>query len=148
KLNKQGGNVIGVNLITYLLPFVTEDRVSLSDHGAANNVGKVSVKLDRGVAGTGEAPTSKDPNGHVEISPEFLAQDVSREFGCPKQRVQTMIHGHDFVDVVNAISIVEALLQFNQGKKVGPVTVDFVCAHEAEGRFATVITRGHEQVQG
>src|SRR5580692_2130684 len=117
------GYIVTVNLIAYLLPFVTVDSVFLAGDGAVNNISQIAVQFHGGMLRTGKAAAAKDAYRHLKVAPEFLAHDIGGHFGSAKNRVQTLVDGHTLVHAIEAAGIVVALVQFDQGQIIGPVAV-------------------------
>src|SRR6266849_6392860 len=92
KLQKQSSDIAAVNLVPDLLPFVAVNLVFLSGDGAQNDVGQITVQLDRRVLRSGQTAAAKNSRRHLEVAAEFLAHHVSRDFRRTEKRVQAAVN--------------------------------------------------------
>src|SRR6516164_4866196 len=102
------------------------------------------------MAGSRETTAPEANCGHTEVAPVLLHEQVGGELGGPKQAVGGGVDAAGFVDalVVFFARVVPAGGPLLQRKLVGSIAVDFVAAHEDEGRFRAVAAGCLQQAQG
>ena len=146
---KRPDDVVAVDLIADLFPFIPIYRVHLAVEANLDQVRKEAMELHAGVGRAGQTSPAKDPDSHSEIAAVFLSQDVCGRFGCSEERVQAPVNPAGFVYtvVVFGISIVIPRFQFRQRQLVGSVAVYLVGAHVDEHSIRTELPRGFEQIE-
>ncbi len=144
------GDVVGVDVVADLLPFVAEDFVFPAFEVALHEVGQKAMQFDPAVVGTGEAAAAQAAGGHSEIPAVFLDHDICRHLGRAEERVLGLVDGKIFGDAlsVGVIGVVPAGFQLSQSNGVGPVAIDLVRGHVDEGGFRAGLAGGFQQVQG
>src|SRR5213078_1685990 len=146
---KRPDDVVAVDLIADLFPFIPIYRVHLAVEANLDQVRKEAMELHAGVGRAGQTSPAKDPDSHSEIAAVFLSQDVCGRFGCSEERVQAPVNPAGFVYtvVIFGIGIVIPRFQFRQRQLVGSVAVYLVGAHVDEHSIRTELPRGFEQIE-
>ena len=142
--------IVAVDVVAHLLPFVAKDPVGLARRGAFHEVGEKAVQLGPRVAGAGQAAAAEDPRWHPEITPVLLHQHVGGDFARAEKRVLRLVDGHALVDAdgirVRRVDL-PALFQLHERQPVRRVTIDLVGARENEDRLGAVQPSGFQHVQ-
>ena len=143
----RGGHIAGMDLIAHLFAFIAVDRIFLSGNRAMADISEIAVQFDSRVLRSGQAASPKNTYRHLEISSEFLAQDIRRDLGCPKKRVRGLVDGHGFIDAVQPICEVPSRFQLDERQVIGTVAIHLVGAGETEGRILAEIPRRHQEIE-
>jgi hypothetical protein len=85
EMDEKLSDIIGVDLVANLLALVPENRVAAPLNGAAYDVVQVPVKFDTRVLRTRKTAAAKNSYRHLKVTPEFLAEHVSRELGSSEE---------------------------------------------------------------
>jgi hypothetical protein len=80
ELEHESGYILGVDVVSNLLSFVTEYSVLTSLDIALDQIVQKSVQLDSGVIRPCQATTAQATSRHVVVSPILLHHDVSGQF--------------------------------------------------------------------
>lgn len=142
--------IVAVDVVADLLPFVSENLVLTSFDGAFHEVGEEAVELGTGVAGAGEAAAAEARRLHIEIAAVFLDHDIGGDFRCAEDGVDAVVDGHGLSDAVGVFVVggdFPAGLLLDEGKGIGAVAVDFIGGREEEYSLGRVEARGLKHVE-
>ncbi len=144
------GDVVGVDVVSYLLAIVAEDFVFPAFEIALHKVGQKAMQLDSTVIRAGEAAAAQAAGGHAEIPAVFLDHDIGRDFGSPEEGVLGLVDGKVFGDAIGigGVGVVPAGVQLGQSNGIRPVTIDLIGGHVDEGGFRAGLAGGFEEIQG
>ena len=80
-------DVVGMNVIAYLLTLVAEYFVSAPFQIAEDEVTEKAMQLDPRVVRTGQASCAQTTGGHLEVPPVLLHHHIGSHFGGAKNGV-------------------------------------------------------------
>ena len=145
----EAGDVLTVDVVTYLLAFVSKDLVFAAFEIAFDEVGEEPMKFDAGVIGAGEASAAQAAGRHAEIATVFLDHHIPGNFGGSEQGMLALIDGEIFGDAVGVgrIGVVPAGFEFGERNCIWSVAINLVRGHVREGRFRAGATCGLKKVQ-
>lgn len=146
ELLDEASYIMGMDVVTDLLAFVSEDLVFSSFQVALHEVREETMQFDSGVIGAGEAASSQAAGGHSEIATVFLDHDVGGYFGSSEEGMLRLVDGKVFGNAVfvGRIVVVPASFEFFEFDSIRSVTVDLVGRHVDEGRFGTGLPSSFE----
>src|SRR5262245_10462225 len=88
----------GMEIVSYLLPFIAENRVRLSAHPGFDKIGKEAVQLCTGMGRSGETSSAKNTSFKSKISAVLLYQKIPGRFTYSKQAVGGGIDRHRLIN--------------------------------------------------
>src|SRR5881296_199371 len=98
-------DVVGVKVVTDLLPLVPEHLVGQTGDGTPGQVGKEAVHLGRRVPWTGDAPAAKAHRPHAKVATVLLDEDIGGQLGSPEKGMLRLVEGHALIDAMLAIKV-------------------------------------------
>ena len=79
--------IVGMNVVAYLLSFVTINRVRLAREGTLNKISQKAMQLRARMRRAGKAAAAEGAGFQFEVASIFLRQDVGGDFAGAEQTV-------------------------------------------------------------
>ena len=150
KFPHEAGHIFAVDVVAYLLSFISKNLVFAALEIALHEIAKEAVQFDPSVVRTSEATAAQAAGRHIEITPVFLNHHISRHFRGTEKRVFRLIDGKALGNTmfVVGIGIIPTRLEFAQSDCIWTVAIDFVRGHVDKRRLRTSAAGGFEHIKG
>jgi hypothetical protein len=146
----EAGDILAVDVVTDLLPFVAKDLVFTALEVAFHQIREESVEFDTGMVRARKAAAAQAARWHAEVAPVFLHHYISRNLRGSKEAVLALVNREVLRDAVGecGVIVVPAGIEFLESDGVRTVTVNFVGGHVDKRGLGAGPAHGLEQVQG
>lgn len=139
-----------MNVVAYLLAFVSKNLVFAALEIALHEIAKEAVQFHPSMVRTGEATAAQATGRHIEITSVFLHHYISRHLRGTEERVFRLIDRKALRNTVLVvrIGVIPARVEFAQSDRIRAVAIDFVRRHVDKRRLRTSAPGGFEHIKG
>lgn len=142
-------DVVRVDVISHLLPFVAKDRIFPPFQIASYQIANEPMELYAGMIRSGQATAAQAASVHPKVAAILLYHDVRGDLRRSEKRVLGLIDTEVLLNPVEMalLRVVPTGVEFPQRDLVWRVTVHFVCGHVNERRFRACSPRRFQKIQ-